>query len=463
MPRYQSIVLLCTSLFSWIVLSLTQKHTMVVHTSHGPISGTQEIALGKHIVSFLNVQYGKAPVGQLRFSPPQEPDSWKETRNCTELALACYQLKDKTIPGFEGTEMWNANTRLAEDCLNLNLWAPVDAVNVPVLVWIFGGGYYYGSPSLELYRGDYIAAYGNVIVVNINYRLGPNIRLFGGDPSKVTIFGESAGAASVSLHLAAPGSWKYFRYAIMQSGAFTSSWASRPKEKLKETSMTLAEMLNCRRGTVSETLRCMREVDADKVQQTSEKLVADFLSSSFTPVSEDKNFLQQNLDDIVKQGRFKRTSVIIGTNADEGSFWLPTYFPNWFNSTSDGKVSYVEFMRSLRVAFKWLPEDVRRMIASHFIHNKLELLSADASSLARFPFIYRDALSSIIGDHYFVCNIFTERSTANPWPKWMGVMHGYEIEYVFGMPLRHPELYTKEENEFSKSIMDYWVSFARNG
>uniref|UniRef100_H2ZN22 Carboxylic ester hydrolase n=1 Tax=Ciona savignyi TaxID=51511 RepID=H2ZN22_CIOSA len=156
----------------------------------------------------------------------------------SEFGNSCIQEDDLVFGNFTGSQMWNSPNAKSEDCLYLNVWTPVrsrHAEPLAVLVWIYGGSYYSGTSSLALYDGRYLAATGGVVVVSLNYRLGPigflapladetpgnvglldqqlalkwvrdNIREFGGNPNNVTVMGESAGAASIGLHTIAPSS-----------------------------------------------------------------------------------------------------------------------------------------------------------------------------------------------------------------------------------------------------------------
>ena len=189
------------------------------------------------VYGYRGLPYAQPPVGSLRWAPPMQPASWQGVRQATAFGAVCPQ---------EG-----ATTPEAEDCLFLNIWTPQAAVaqqqRLPVMVFIHGGAFVFGAGSMPYYDGAYLAASGNVVVVTLNYRLGAlgflaapelglagnlgildqrmalgwvarNIAAFGGDPTKVTIFGESAGAMSVGLHLfSIPQGGNLFRAAIMES------------------------------------------------------------------------------------------------------------------------------------------------------------------------------------------------------------------------------------------------------
>lgn len=218
-------------------------------------------------------------MGDLRFRPPLAKRPWNGTIDASNLSPACFQGRDTYNESFWGSEMWNANTPVREDCLYLNIWAPAEAHNLTVMVWLFGGGFYSGSPSLILYDGKALAVTANVVVVNINYRLGPfgylyfdhpdapgnmgmldqqlafywireNIAHFGGNPGAISLFGESAGASSIVAHLIAPGSRGIFQNGILQSGSLDNKWSLDTPKRAIEKSQQLADLVQCNRTSV---------------------------------------------------------------------------------------------------------------------------------------------------------------------------------------------------------------------
>jgi len=197
---------------------------------------------------FLGIPYARPPLGALRWKAPEPAQRWEGVLNATELVAGCPQLEDQGAPASDN-----------EDCLVLNVWSPEPAPRAaPVMVWIHGGGNFSGGTGLSVpstrqlwYDGAVFAAARDVVVVTIQYRLGPlgflahpalaaegeptgnqglqdqrmalrwvqdHIARFGGDPSNVTIFGESAGSADVCYHVASPRSAGLFHRAISQSG-----------------------------------------------------------------------------------------------------------------------------------------------------------------------------------------------------------------------------------------------------
>src|SRR3954452_17800325 len=217
----------------------------IAETTAGRVAGLEE----EGVCVFKGVPFAAPPVGELRFRPPQRVAPWDGVRPATEWTKWAPQP-----PPARGAGIGGEDVGFDEDCLTLNVWTPsADAsAQRPVMVWIHGGGFTTGSGGGVLYRGDRLSLNGDVVVVTINYRLGAlgfathpdlrdeetgvcgnwglldqiaalrwvqdNIAAFGGDPSNVTIFGESAGGMSVSVLLGTPAAKGLFHKAIAQSG-----------------------------------------------------------------------------------------------------------------------------------------------------------------------------------------------------------------------------------------------------
>ncbi|KAM7291875.1 hypothetical protein ISCGN_028446 [Ixodes scapularis] len=196
----------------------------------------------------------------------------------------------------------------SEDCLFLNVWSPVvppSASNLTVMVWIHGGGFHQGSSSLPVYDGAFLAAYGHVVVVSMNYRLGSlgflhgstesapgnqglldqalalrwvrdNIACFAGDPGSVTLFGESAGSQSVLFHLLSPVSRPLFQRAIMQSGSLCTRSTKYSDHRRLEKAHYLARILNCTRFydpyayLQEDEIECLRRVETRQIRVAEE-------------------------------------------------------------------------------------------------------------------------------------------------------------------------------------------------
>ncbi|WP_349268761.1 carboxylic ester hydrolase [Mycolicibacterium parafortuitum] len=219
----------------------------VVDTTSGPVRGVDDGI----VKSWKAIPYAAAPVGELRWRAPEPPQAWKEPFDAGRVGPVCPQPTDPKIPLDLGAPQ-------GEDFLSLNVWAPSGTEpgdGKPVMVWVHGGAYVLGSASQPLYHGRALATFGDVVVVTVNYRLGAfgflevgafddsgrfasnrglrdvlaalawvrdNIAAFGGDPGRVTLFGESAGGGIVTSLLASPDAAGLFHAAIAQSAPATS-------------------------------------------------------------------------------------------------------------------------------------------------------------------------------------------------------------------------------------------------
>ncbi|NXE19870.1 SASB hydrolase, partial [Ardeotis kori] len=223
-----------------------------VVTKYGSVRGYQfkVDAAERSVNVFLGLPFAKPPVGLLRFSEPQPPEPWEGVRDATSYPPMC--LQDKEQGQYFSDMITNRKEKVplqvSEDCLYLNVYTPISTgkeEKLPVFVWIHGGGLYFGAASS--YDGSALAAFDNVVVVTIQYRLGilgyfstsdkhargnwgyldqvaalrwiqENIIRFGGDPGSVTIVGESAGGISVSALVLSPLAKGLFHKAISESG-----------------------------------------------------------------------------------------------------------------------------------------------------------------------------------------------------------------------------------------------------
>ncbi|XP_058829053.1 venom carboxylesterase-6-like [Topomyia yanbarensis] len=326
---------------------------VVVQIRSGLISGVVEpLPNGQQYYAFRGIPYARPPIGKLRFQPPEPLDKLpSEVLDCSNDGPGCYSVHND-LP----------NDRMSEDCLNLNVYTSTiheegAACNpMPVMVWIHGGGFVEGSAQSTMYCPKYLVQEG-VIVVTVNYRLGPlgflclpsvgirgnmglkdqrmsfrwvseNIQRFGGDPDNVTIFGQSAGAVSVQLHYLSEASRKYFHKAIAQSGTAFNQWVMQknPEGRARK----LAEVLGCKFSEndelVHETLMNASPKDlADfqyQVMTPEERLV--LVNFPFTPVVEDPAFNSEHpvlTDDPLKliAKRFaKDIPIIMGITNEEG-------------------------------------------------------------------------------------------------------------------------------------------------
>lgn len=310
--------------------------SVVVQTRYGKVEGVQE----GPICVWRGIPYARAPVGPLRFREPLPPEPWDGVWDAREFRAICVQVPNALNPAD--------NFEQSEDCLFLNIWSPAaDDKRRPVMVWIHGGGYVFGSGQSPWYDGSSFAANGDVVVVTINYRLGPfgflylgeiggeeyansgnlalldmvaalkwvqeNIAAFGGDPHRVTLFGESAGSWSVGALMIMPKAKGLFHRAILQSGIPSNI---QDKDSATRTARQILEILDVPPTELSR----LHELPAAEILEASQKLPPRS-GMSLRPVLDGIN-LTQTFWEAIEAGVAKDIPVIVGSNKDELLLWV---------------------------------------------------------------------------------------------------------------------------------------------
>ncbi|XP_071795074.1 acetylcholinesterase-like [Asterias amurensis] len=481
----------------------------VVTTSQGRITGTTlrfspvdyYPEFQRTVDAYLGIPYGEPPVGPLRFKPPVAK-SWSEELMATELGNACSQPR---FPLGIATVTGN----ISEDCLVLDVFVPREVPpQAAVLVYIHGGAFMYGAGSVDTLFPTPIAVVGDVIVVTLNYRLGAlgfmstgddviqgnmglldqrlalewvrdNIKAFGGDPERVAVFGTSAGAGSIGLHMLSPESARLFRGAIMESGNPSAPWATVSKDKARRRAFTLGGLVGCERDTSEELLECLQntaDVDALIENQQGEAIVAleNTILELFVPV-EESSFLPESPSELHAKGAVNDASTIIGVNADEGMAMAPLFYPtNYETAPFVNKTSYETFSQ---ICTSFISDEPLVSAAA-------TLLYTDAACVDNPECDYLGSLSQVCGDILFVCsadktargfseagrNVYRYHMTHVPTTTllgtpWTGATHGDEVAFVFGLPLVESDLYTytEEEARMAIQVIRYWSNLAKTG
>ncbi|XP_040501874.1 fatty acyl-CoA hydrolase precursor, medium chain isoform X3 [Gallus gallus] len=451
-----------------------------VVTKYGTARGYQfkVDAAERSVNVFLGLPFAKAPVGPLRFSEPQPPEPWKGVRDATSYPPMC--LQDKVLGQFESDYVTNRKEKIilqmSEDCLYLNIYTPVSTEKqekLPVFVWIHGGGLAFGSASP--YDGSALAAFDNVVVVTIQYRLGiagyfstgdkyargnwgyldqvaalqwiqENIIHFGGDPGSVTICGESAGGISVSA-------------------------------------LRIAAASGCEKSSSAALVECLREKTEEEMEQITLKMDMTTLKlcytspekceqpSMFISSTVDGVFFPKSPRELLSEKAINAVPYIIGVNNCEFGWVIPEMMkvPD-FTEGLDKEVARQVLQSSFVLSFKSVPSDIVDLVFNEYI--------GKAESRAQV----RDGLLDAIGDHMFVFPAIEvaryHRDAGHPVyfyefqhrpssatgvvPEFVKADHGDEIAFVFGKPFLAGNA-TEEENKLSRAVMKYWTNFARNG
>ncbi len=449
-----------------------------VHLPEGWIEGATDTAAGVRI--FRGLPYAAAPVGELRWRPPIPPAPWQGVRQATAFAPGCpQQLPRERLPW---TAPFMHQGSIDEDCLYLNVWAPLRAVTgrLPVLVYLHGGGFREGSGSVAVYDGAALAARG-LIVVTINYRLGilgflahpdlsaesalhvsgnyglldqlaalswvrHHIGAFGGDPRRVTLAGQSAGAMSIELLLRSPLARGLFQRAIIESGR----GAANPPgtAAVWPPSLAAAELAGMRlaRAHGQRSVDGLRGLSAAELLAT---LALDPLADS-EPVA-DGYLVPRDIAAGDDGAAYLDVPMLVGMNADEDSA-----APGYGSTTLAQLQAEVEALYGQKAyAYRQLfPADSDAQAATALVrsHRELSLASLDADARRRATHA-----RAPLRIYYF--------ARALPWPEHpqFGAFHSSEVPYVFDnlKAAGHPE--TAIDEHIAAVLSSYWVNFARTG
>lgn len=421
------------------------------HTADAPRAMVAEGLLrgseGDGIRRFFGIPFATPPVGVLRWKAPLPPQAWQGERDATQFGAICPQAmrsQERTWPQ-------------SEDCLTLNIWTPADAAEpLPVMVWIHGGGYMFGSGREPQFDGTRLAQKG-VVLVTLNYRLGAlgfmahpelsreadygasgnygildqiaalrwiraNVAAFGGDPKSITIFGESAGAGSVNILQASPLAKGLFDKAIGQSTSqFDPDGGLIGRKDLKGAEahgQAFAAQLG------ADSLQALRALPAETIVSHP---------TFFWPTERDGHVLPDLVYNIFANGLQNDVPTLVGSNSDEGA----------------------------TIRMEWVKRD-----------------EADTSAYDRLYGGFADPLRQSATDAVqwqmrIWARLQAETGSAKAWLYWFdrawpgrkqdGAFHGAEIVYAFQTLDAEDQPWTEADRRLSALMADYWVSFARDG
>ncbi|XP_025867228.2 cocaine esterase isoform X1 [Vulpes vulpes] len=478
-----------------LVLGQGQDSASPIRTTHtGQVRGSlvhvEGTDVGVH--TFLGIPFAKPPLGLLRFAPPEPPEPWSGVKDGTSHPAMCVQ--NITTANAVALKLLNTTlplTSMSEDCLYLSIYTPAHASegsNLPVLVWIHGGSLMIGMASM--YDGSALVAFENLVVVIIQYRLGvlgffstgdkhatgnwgyldqvaalrwiqQNIAYFGGDPGRVTIFGESAGGTSVSSHVVSPMSQGLFHRAIMESGVALLPGLTASSSD--EVSTRVAKLSGCGQVDSEALVGCLRS-------KSEEEILAISKHFEFIPAVVDGTFLPRHPQELLAFADFQPVPSIIGVNNNEFGWLLPLTL-NISDPKKEIDKEMVKAALQQMSALLILPPDVGDLLIEEYLED-----STDPQTIkAQFHEMMEDTIFVIPALQ--VANF--QRSHAPVYfyefqhrpsffkdikPPHVRADHGDELFFVFGtISWRGYVKVTEEEKLLSRKIMKYWANFARNG
>ena len=456
-----------SSVFAVVILGFSNRSAQISPTAPVEVTGGQIAGVVEDgIASYMGIPFAAPPVGPLRWKAPQPVTPWTGVRKADEFGPAPMQAE---------IAKWLVGAKtLSEDCLYLNVWTPVTSPRerLPVMVWIYGGAYKFGATSTSVYDGTRLAGKG-VVVVSVAYRLGPfgflahpelsaesgkgsgcyglmdqiaalrwvksNIAPFGGDPSCVTIFGESAGAMSISTLMCAPDAVGLFQRAICESGVMMAPVKDGVDVMRSTPSQRLAERqgIEFLKKLGVQDINAARALSADQIQKASGEFSPD------APV--DGQTVLGDQYELFEAGRFANVPLLAGWNTDDGGMFAPSTVPSagivrtMFGPSADAILAVYPHATDLQA----------RQSARELIRDAFFVWPATA----RAKMIARSGKSKAFLYH------FDYRVGREP----DGPSHGAEIEYVFGNLGGWFKSPSQADRAISDTMMSYWVNFAKTG
>lgn len=445
-----------------------------VRTQAGMVQGKME----GDVAVYKGIPFAAPPQGDLRWRAPQPPAAWKGVRDADKFAPACMQTPI-VMPALGLDAL-----AVSEDCLYLNVWTPAKSPkdHLAVMVWIYGGGFTIGGTSLRQYDGEYLAKKG-VVLVSIAYRLGPfgflatpdlsaedhghsgnygmldqiaglewvkhNIAAFGGNPNRVTIFGESAGGIAVSMLAASPLAKGLFQGAISESGGSfaPARFSNEGGENVPPLAVAEHDGSAFLAKIGAKSIADARKMSAESITKASPPGAG----AGFWP-NLDGYFLPGDEYNLYEEGRYNDTPVLIGTNSDEGALFVASTTASVYEKSVH--TGYGEYADKLLAAYP-TGSDVEALRSARDL--------ARDSTFGWGTWTWA-RLQSKRGKSKVYVYYFSHRP---PYPntpqfKSWGAAHGAEISYVFGnfTPSMPP---SAEDRVVSDTVSSYWVNFAKTG
>jgi para-nitrobenzyl esterase len=427
--------------------------------------GTVEGVVKDGIASFKGIPFAAPPVGDLRWRAPQPVKPWQGARKAYDFAPGPMQ-DIASGAALGGPQI------ISEDCLYLNVWTGAEKAGEkrPVMVWIYGGGFGLGMTSTPTYDGANLAKKG-VVLVSMAYRLGPfgflahpelskesgkgsgsygiqdqiaglkwvkeSIAKFGGDPSNVTIFGESAGAKSVGFLMTSPMARGLFHRAISESGGAVAPPVLSLREAEAQGKAYLSKL-------GADDIKTARALSAEKIQSQTKGM------GNFKPVPDGETIVEDPYE-LYETGKFNDTPILVGTNSDEGGLFLTQ------------KITSETFEPYIRNKYKLGVEEI---LKAYPHATDAEATRSAKDCIREFSFAWSTwnwaRLQSKNGKNKAFVYYFDRRTPASP----NGSSHGAEISYVFGnlgksgQPGRSDR---SEDKALSDLMTSYWINFAKKG
>ncbi|XP_050035947.1 acetylcholinesterase-1-like [Dermacentor andersoni] len=505
----------------------TETEAPVVITDSGNVAGIRIEIGDQKVDAFLGIPYAEPPVGELRFQKARPVKPWNGTYQATQKPTPCRQL---LLPVFAGITLNYSSA--SEDCLYLNVWRPASAcgspesceVNLPVVVFVDGNVFQWADSSLFLNDPANFVALTDVVFVTFNYRVSifgflsledseipgnlglwdqnlvlkwvqANVRHFGGDPNKVTLSGQSAGAASVGLHAISPHSKNLFKRIVIQSGSPLSLVIGLFFRGVGKFT-TITGALGC--YDLSKTLdeqkkqilSCLQKMEASRIVDTVQRV--DFIKQMFSPIDGD-DFLPARVLSVDAYNNLGATEILLGTVKNEGPVFL-SHLKLAFPRFKDLIMSEYRLVAILVMAQMLdIPVWQSRRIATAYFGGPDDKRKTPEEVEAIFAEMFGDVtfycpsqiMADILAQQQGVSvyrYVFVHRPSYSLWPESFGVAHSDDLPFTTGSLVfvndttRHTvplgpkgkealssARYTADEKSFMEEIVTAWGTFYTDG
>ncbi|KOB73252.1 Carboxyl/cholinesterase 5BL [Operophtera brumata] len=445
-------------MFSVILRGGRMSEPPVVTVEQGQLQGrVANTPSGKGYYSFQGIPYAKPPLGSLRFKAPQPIEPWDGVRDATSEGNVSAQIDPIFAKQYVGDE----------NCLFLNVYTPsIDGAFLPVMVYIHGGAFKYGSGNTDMYGPDYLVE-KDVVVVTINYRLGvlgflsldtpevpgnagmkdvmlalrwvkENIQNFGGNSGNLTVFGESAGGSASSLVTASPMSKDLINRAIIQSGTALFDWSFQKKPV--ENARNLAKSLGCEGESVEEILDFLSATSAKEIVEAHERMESldDLNPNAFVLVVE-KEFLgvdaviNEPFINLLTSGRVAHVPIMIGSTTleyasekqpDDLQFFIPQDLN--IEKNSDEALAIAEKIKEL-----YFKESQPGVESSHVFH---QLISDKFINIDTHRYVQYLVQSTNVPIYFYKFDYVGELNISSKAPRSLGLKHPMHLDdlgYLF--------------------------------
>lgn len=441
-----------------------------VRTKYGPVSGRQVTETG--VFAFKGIPFAAPPTGDLRWREPMPPVPWTETKMTDQFGPSPMQAKPTPFLVYT-REFLIPESPISEDCLYLNVWtsAKKSTKKQPVFVWIYGGGFSSGGSACDIYDGAAMAEKG-VVFVSFNYRVGvfgffahpeltkespnhasgnygimdqiaalkwvaENIEAFGGDPSNVTIAGQSAGSFSVCTLVASPLTRGLFHKAIGESG---SSVIADPKIKPTDLAMAEADGKKITDGLNALSLADMRKLSAETLMKAG--------NTGFRPIA-DGYVLPAPVSEIFRNETYADVPLLTGWNADEGLVF-----------SYKSKEAYIaeataKYGADVAGYLKYFPAETEEQAKASQVATSRDMIFA----LPNYKWASFQSKRKSPAYVYY----FSRKPPASPEYVKYGVFHTAEVPYALGNLNYFKRDLEDTDRKISADMISYWVNFAKTG